>query len=110
MSQLPEVTGSAFETEVLKSKKPVLVDFTATWCRPCGMLAPILEDVVRTTTAIRVVAFDAGKDPEFAGTQRVTALPTLILYGEGRELGRRTGSAPKRVIEQFIQSVLEGGQ
>jgi thioredoxin 1 len=107
MSRLPEVTDRSFEAMVLRSKVPVLVDFQASWCPPCRVLAPVLGEFARETPGLRVVSFDAGLAPEFASAQGITALPTLVIYRDGREVARWTGSAPKREIARFVSSALE---
>ena len=90
------VTDQTFEQEVLKSDAPVLVDFWATWCGPCRMVGPVLEEVASEQgDKIRVVKLDVDANPITAGRFGVRAIPTMIVFKNGREADRIVGYHPK---------------
>jgi thioredoxin 1 len=90
------VTDQTFEQDVLKWDAPVLVDFWATWCGPCRMVAPVLEDVANEQgEKIRIVKLDVDANPITAGRFGVRAIPTMILFKNGREADRIVGYHPK---------------
>ena len=96
MGKPQAVTDQTFEQEVLKADVPVLVDFWATWCGPCRMVAPVLEDVAgEQGDKIRVVKLDVDANPITAGRFGVRAIPTMIVFKNGREADRIVGYHPK---------------
>jgi thioredoxin len=97
------VTDQTFEQEVLKSGTPVLVDFWATWCGPCRMVAPVLEEIASEKDNVRVAKLDVDANPITAGRFGVRAIPTMILFKDGKEAQRLVGYMPKDRLLQQIQ-------
>lgn len=93
---VPHVTDKSFDQEVLQADKPVLVDFTATWCGPCKALAPIVEDVAREYEGkLKVTKLDIDEAPGVASKFSIRGVPTVIVFKGGREVGRQVGLVPK---------------
>ena len=96
---LPEVTDRTFDEEVVKSPLPVLVDFHATWCGPCKVLAPVVEEIAQERKgALKVVKCDVDVASATASRLQVQSVPTLILFRDGKEVRRRVGAGPKAAV------------
>ena len=94
---------AAFDAIIRQSALPVLVDFWAAWCGPCKMVAPELEKVARTSAGRwLIVKVDTEVLPGVAARYGISAIPTLVLFRGGAEVGRQSGALPARAIEQFI--------
>jgi thioredoxin 1 len=91
-----------FENEVLKSDKKVLVDFNATWCGPCRMLGPVLEEISKENDKVQIVSIDVDDNEELASNYRVSSIPCLVLFENGKEVNRSIGFKPKDEIIDFI--------
>ena len=101
------LNNSNFEQEVLKSDKPVLVDFWATWCGPCRMLAPLISQLaIKYSDRIKVGKVDVDENPLLAQSFNISSIPTLIMFKDGKVLSQRVGGAPMGVLEAFIGDAL----
>lgn len=114
MFPLSPVTEETFESEVLQSPQPVLVDFYTDWCGPCRILAPILERLaVEFDEQIRMVKIDVDENPHIARRFQVVSIPTLILFVEGRIVGRAAGLISESSLRQslglFLRDVARQG-
>jgi thioredoxin 1 len=93
--------------QIIDSDKPVLVDFTASWCGPCKMMAPILKDVKQEIgEAVKIVKIDVDQNPGTAKEYQIQGVPTLILFKDGKPMWRQSGVVPKsglvNVIKKFV--------
>ena len=92
-----------FETEVLGAEKPVLVDFWATWCMPCRMLAPTIEELAEDLEGKVIVGkVDVDENPDLARKYRVASIPTLIVFENGAEVRRSVGLAAREDILDML--------
>ncbi len=90
--------------EMINQDKPVLVDFFATWCGPCKMQAPILEDVKkRVGEAASIIKIDVDKNRDVAGTYQIQGVPTLMIFKNGQVLWRRSGVSQANELEKLIK-------
>jgi len=102
-----EIAGADFSTVVLEAQEPVLVDFWATWCGPCRMLAPVLEEVAAELAGrVKVVKVNVEENRELVGQFRIMSVPTLVLLQGGRELTRITGYLPREELLDKLESFL----
>ena len=90
-----------FNKEVLESLNPVLVDFNATWCGPCRMLGPILDEIANEDI-IKVVSIDVDENEELSASYGISSIPCLILFKDGKEFDRVVGFRNKEEIIEFI--------
>ncbi|MCS6873949.1 MAG: thioredoxin [Pyrinomonadaceae bacterium] len=99
-----EVTDTNFETEVLKSDKPVLVDFWAEWCGPCRMIAPSVEAVAEQFFGkAKVMKMNVDENPETPYKYGIRGIPTLILFKNGAEQERIVGAVPREVLVKLLE-------
>ena len=92
------ITKDNFEAEVLKSEKPVLLDFFATWCGPCRMVGPIIEEIAEEYDDFKVAKLDVDEVPEIAKEYRVISIPTLMVFKGGKVVNQALGAMPKEKI------------
>ncbi len=100
------VTNENFETEVLQSEKPVLVDFWASWCGPCKMVAPVLEELVEEITDVKIVKVNVDQQPDLAQKFQIMSIPTMVLIKEGKVVDTTVGAQPKENLVRFIHSAI----
>lgn len=99
------INDTNFETEVLKSDKPVLVDFFATWCGPCRQMLPIVTEVSAEMAAtLKVVKMDVDEAPKTPDKFGVQTIPTLILFKNGQAVAQHTGAMLKTELVEWIKS------
>ena len=102
-----EITDATFEETVLKSDKPVMVDFWAAWCGPCRMVGPIIEELSNDYNGKAVVGkVDVDANQEFAAKYGVRNIPTVLVFNKGELVGRQVGVAPKTTYEEALNSIL----
>ncbi len=99
------INDNNFESEVLKSDKPVLVDFFATWCGPCRQMLPIVTELSDEMSAdIKIVKMDVDESPKTPGQYNIQSIPTLILFKGGQVADQHTGAMPKSELMAWIKS------
>ena len=102
--RVKEVNDNSFETEVLQSDNPVLVDFWAEWCGPCRMLAPTIEAVAEQyRSSASVVKLNVDNNPQSAANYGIKGIPTMILFNKGKEVERIVGVTSKESIGRLIE-------
>jgi thioredoxin 1 len=105
--QTQKVTDDSFESDVLKSSVPVLVDFWAEWCGPCKAIAPALEDLAKDMAGkLTVAKINIDENPNTPSNYRVRGIPTLILFKDGQVAATKIGSLPKSKLYEWVQSVV----
>lgn len=106
-AEIVELSDSSFESEVIKSDKPVLVDFWAPWCGPCRILAPIVEEIAESYTGrLKVGKLNVDDNQEITMRYRIRSIPTLILFKNGQALDQIIGAVPKTEIEKVVKKVV----
>lgn len=102
-----EITDSNFEETVLKSSKPVLVDFWAAWCGPCRMVGPVIDEISNEYEGKAVVGkLDVDANQEFAAKYGVRNIPTVLVFNNGEVVGRQVGVSPKTAYTEAIDALL----
>lgn len=97
------LTKDNFEQEVLQAKEPVLVDFWATWCGPCQMVGPIVEEVAGEVTNAKVCKVDVDEQAELARQFRVMSIPTLMVFKDGEAVKREVGAKSKAELLDMLK-------
>lgn len=107
MSNVIHVTDSTFDTDVIKSDIPVLVDFWATWCGPCRMIAPIVEELaVEYAGKVKICKLDVDNNRQIATNFGIRSIPTLLIFKNGEAVKNIVGAVQKSQIVQSLESVL----
>ena len=97
------ITRSNFESEVLSSDKPVLVDFWASWCGPCRMLAPVVAQIADARDDVKVGKINVDEERELSAAFGIASIPTLVLIKKGVAVDKIVGYHPKEMILDFIK-------
>ncbi len=107
MSKYLTVSDASFESEVLKSDKPVLVDFWAPWCGPCRMIAPIVEELANDYEGkAKIAKVNVDENPQISMQFGIRSIPTLLIFKNGKVVDQIVGAVPKGVLEGRLKSQL----
>lgn len=96
------ITKDNFQQEVLDSQKTVLVDFWATWCGPCRMLSPVVDEIAQENDAVKVGKVNVDEQPELASQFGVMSIPTLMVFRDGKPVNTSVGAVPKAKILSML--------
>ncbi len=100
------INDGNFEEEVLKAKGVVVVDFFATWCAPCKMLAPILEEISEEVKEAKIVKIDVDENPLAANLYHVSSIPTIKIFKDGELKDSKVGFQPKEFLQEAIEELI----
>ncbi|HWE29088.1 MAG TPA: thioredoxin [Polyangia bacterium] len=105
--KIANVTDASFESDVLKSSQPVLIDFWATWCGPCRAIAPVVEQLAGEYAGkVKVVKVNIDENPKTPTQYDVRSIPTLLMFKDGKVVGQIVGAVPKPKIEELVKKAL----
>ena len=107
MSDPVEITSENFQTEVLNSETPVLVDFWADWCQPCKMIAPVVEQIAEEYDGkVKIGKLDVDTNQQTSQAMGIRGIPALIIFNNGKPVDQIIGVVPKSIIQKKIDEVL----
>ena len=98
-----KVTNDNFETVVLQTNKPVLIDFYAAWCGPCRMVSPLLDEIAEENSDYQICKVDVDEAPELAQKFGVMSIPTLVVWKDGKVVTQNVGAVPKNTILDMLK-------
>ena len=101
-----EINDDNFEKEVLKSNKPVAIDFWAEWCSPFKTMSPIFEELSKELKEAKFAKLNVDENQELASSFGVMGIPTFLVFNKGKEVGRFVGSMPKSTLKESIKGVI----
>ena len=99
-----KITKDNFQAEVLEAKETVLVDFWASWCGPCKMIGPIIDQIADERSDVKVCKVNVDDEQELAVQFKVMSIPTLIVFKEGKEVNRIVGFRPKAELAKLLEA------
>ena len=97
------VTKENFEQEVMKSQKPVLIDCCASWCGPCKMLSPVVDEIAQEVDSTKICKVNIDEQPELAGAFQIMSIPTLAMIKNGKVIKTSVGVQPKAKILKMME-------
>ena len=107
MAEISDVTDATFESEVLKSTTPVLVDFWAEWCGPCKAIAPIVKEIADDNgDRLKVVKINIDDSPQTPGNYGIRSIPTILMFKDGQVVSQLTGARPKGDFQELVEGAL----
>ena len=107
MADVVDVTDQSFESEVLQSDKPVIIDFWAEWCAPCRAIAPIVKDLAaQYPDDVKIVKMNIDENPNTPGRYGVRAIPTVLAFKGGTVVEQITGARPRSAFEEMVQKLV----
>jgi thioredoxin 1 len=102
-----ETTDKTFESDLIASGKPVLVDFWAEWCGPCRQLSPIIDELSKDKAdKIEVLKINIDKNPEVPTKHGIRGIPTMIMFKDGKPIATKVGALPKSALYDWVDSVV----
>lgn len=99
------LTKDSYHNEVMETEKVVVIDFWATWCGPCKMMAPVVEEVAKDYPDVKVCKVNVDEEPEFSNAFKIVSIPTIVVIKNGEIIDSVVGYRPKEDIEKIIKLV-----